>query len=148
LAWHAEFHIDIADLDLITKLCIPEGMPIVIDHMARIDVSDANAHEQTDRLIRLLDEGPFWVKLSGADRLTVKCDDLRSAVTPMQAIIRAAPERCVWGLDWPHVNLKRMRTDVELAELLLEVAGEETILEQLLIRNPAKLYGFDLDLAS
>lgn len=146
LSWHAEVHIDLDDLELVTKLDVPHGMPIVIDHMARIDASDANTPERTARLLRFLDQGLFWVKLSGADRLTAKCDDLRLALAPMQQIIRAASARCVWGLDWPHVNLNRKRSDIELAELLLEVAGEKKILEQLLIHNPAKLYGFDPDI--
>lgn len=148
LSWHAEVHIDLDDLDLITRLHVPDGMPIVIDHMARIDVSDANAPKQTARLLRLLDQGVIWVKLSGADRMTAKCDDLRLALAPMQQIIQAAPERCVWGLDWPHVNLNRKRSDIELAELLLQVAGGKKTLEELLIHNPAKLYGFGPDLAS
>lgn len=145
LSWHAEVHIDLVDLELVTKLHIPRGMPIVIDHMARIDASDTNALQQTTRLLRFLDQGLFWVKLSGADRLTAKCNDLRLAMVPMQQIIQTIPERCVWGLDWPHVNLNRKRNDMELTELLLEVTGGEKTLKQLLIHNPAKLYGFSLD---
>lgn len=90
-----------------------------------------------------MDRDFFWVKLSGADRLTANSDNLSAGLGPIRQILKAAPERCVWGLDWPHVNLARKHSDEELVDLLLEVAGDEKTLEQVLIHNPEKLYGFD-----
>jgi 2-pyrone-4,6-dicarboxylate lactonase len=140
--WHLEVHIDITDLDVVEALETPKDMPIVIDHMARIDLSSSDAQKQTDRLIRLLNEDRFRVKLSGGDRLTAKLPELRAAIEPMREILRAAPQRCVWGLDWPHVNLSKKRDDIDLMQLLTEVADSDTTLRQVLIENPAKLYGF------
>ncbi len=142
-AWHVEVHIDIADLDLLTRLSVPPGMPVVIDHMARIDVSTSDAEFRLAHLLRVLEDDSFWVKISGADRLALNCHDLKTAVNPMRRILEAAPGRCVWGLDWPHVNLARKRSDLELADLLCELAGDDKTLERVLVHNPAKLYGFD-----
>lgn len=145
--WHVEIHIDIADLDLLTKLRVPDRMPVVIDHMARIDSSAPNASDQSARLIHILEDERFWVKLSGADRLTEKCTELGPARNMIRKILEAAPDRCVWGLDWPHVNLSMRRNDLDLVNTLLDAAGGETVLEQVLIYNPARLYGFTSDVA-
>jgi 2-pyrone-4,6-dicarboxylate lactonase len=145
LRWHAEVHIDITDLDLLERIALPAGMTVVIDHMARMDASAADLAGQVDRLLTLLAKDRFWVKLSGADRLSANRDDLKVSAGPMRQILQVAPDRCVWGLDWPHVNLSRQRSDRELAELLLEVIGDEETLEKVLIRNPARLYGFGLE---
>lgn len=143
LSWHVEVHIDIFDLDLLTRLRVPESMPVVIDHMARLDATAPDASDQLARLLHILEDDRFWVKVSGADRLTAKCADLRPAVDIIRQILQAAPDRCVWGLDWPHVNLLRRRSDLELANTLLAAADGETVLEQVMIRNPARLYGFN-----
>jgi len=143
LSWHVEVHIDIFDLDLLTRLRVPDSMPVVIDHMARLDATAPDASDQLARLLHILEDDRFWVKVSGADRLTAKCADLRPAVDTMRQILQAAPDRCVWGLDWPHVNLLRRRSDLELANTLLAAADGETVLEQVMIRNPARLYGFN-----
>ena len=118
-------------------------MPVVIDHLARMDVSASTLSTQISKLMKLVDRHAFWVKLSGADRLTASSKHLNVGLDPIRQLLKAIPERCVWGLDWPHVNLARKRSDVELVELLLEVAGDEKTLEQVLILNPEKLYGFD-----
>ena len=143
LAWHVELHIDIADLDLAARLSVPATMPVVIDHLARMDVSASTLSTQITKLMKLVDRHAFWVKLSGADRLTANSKHLNAGLDPIRQLLKAIPERCVWGLDWPHVNLARKRSDVELVELLLEVAGDEKTLEQVLILNPERLYGFD-----
>jgi 2-pyrone-4,6-dicarboxylate lactonase len=147
LGWHAEIHIDIADLDLVTRLSAPHGMPIVIDHMGRLDLSSQDSPSRLRKLLRVLERDSFWVKVSGADRVTANRTDLEAAANPMRQILKAAPDRCVWGLDWPHVNLTKKRSDAALANLLLEVASDGKALKQVLIDNPARLYGFDLEAA-
>jgi len=143
LGWHIEIYIDAFDLKVLKQLSVPTGMPVVIDHMARIDLSAPESEAQLGLLGELLESPVFWVKLSGADRLAGRCDDLSEALSAMRALIRVAPDRCVWGLDWPHVNLPRKRTDLSLAELLIEAAEDEQTLRKVLIENPTRLYGFD-----
>jgi 2-pyrone-4,6-dicarboxylate lactonase len=142
LGWHIEIHIDAADLKLLGRLEVPDGMQVVIDHMARIDLSGPESEAQLNCLGELLENPVFWVKLSGADRLAERCDDLRVALNGMRAILRFAPDRCVWGLDWPHVNLPKKRTDLALAELLFETVEDDSTLRKVLIENPARLYDF------
>jgi 2-pyrone-4,6-dicarboxylate lactonase len=142
LGWHIEIHIGAVDLEMLDRLAVPVGMPVVIDHMARIDLSVPESEAQLTCLCELLENPIFWVKLSGADRLVERCDDLRVAASAMRAMLQAAPDRCVWGLDWPHVNLPKKRTDLALAELLFEAVEDDSMLRRVLIENPARLYDF------
>jgi len=143
LGWHIEIHIDPLDLVALKREVLPAGMVIVIDHMARIDLSAPESDAELALLGEVLENPVFWVKMSGGDRLTRRCDDLRQALGAMRNIVRVAPDRCVWGLDWPHVNLARKQDDVALAELLFEAVCDEATLRKVLVENPARLYGFD-----
>jgi len=143
LRWHIEIHLDAADLKILKLLRLPSDIPVVIDHMARIDLSAPESEAQLGLLCLLLENPVFWIKLSGGDRLAQQRDDLRDALKVMTAIFRVAPDRCVWGLDWPHVNLSNKRSDLCLSQLLVEATGEEQVLRKVLKDNPARLYGFD-----
>jgi 2-pyrone-4,6-dicarboxylate lactonase len=142
LGWHAEVHIDAEDLDLVERLSIPSGMVLVVDHMARLDAASGQTQPLLSRLLKLLEREQIWVKISGADRVAAECESLESAAPILQSVIRQAPRKCVWGLDWPHVNLARKRSEVELMRLLGSVVPDYEILRSILIDNPARLYGF------
>jgi len=140
--WHAEVHIDAEDLDLVGCLSIPSGMALVVDHMARLDAASEQTQPLLSRLLKLLERERIWVKISGADRVAAKCQSLEGAVPILKSVIRQAPHKCVWGLDWPHVNLARKRSEVELIRLLDSVVPDVATLRSILIDNPARLYGF------
>lgn len=143
LGWHVEIHINASDLEALKHLRFPPTMPVVIDHMARIDMAAPESDAQLESLIELLENPVFWVKLSGADRLAQQSEDLRPALRAMTAVLDVAPDRCVWGLDWPHVNLSRKRSDLSLSQLLVEATQDKRILRKVLKENPARLYGFE-----
>jgi 2-pyrone-4,6-dicarboxylate lactonase len=142
LGWHAEVHIDAQDLGLVERLSIPSGMVLVVDHMARLDATSGQTQPLLKRLLKLLDREQLWVKISGADRVAAECESLNRAAPILKALIGHAPQKCVWGLDWPHVNLNRKRSEDELIRLLESVVPDETTLSTILIENPARLYGF------
>lgn len=141
MGWHVELHVDATNLGLVENLLTPDGMPVVIDHMARIDLRDVDAYAQLSRLISLLKHKHFWVKLSGADRMAANLTELDQCTSVLQQLLVAAPDRCVWGLDWPHVNLYRKRTDEELVRLLMTAAQDREALRRILCTNPDRLYG-------
>ncbi len=90
----------------------------------------------------MLDYEFIWFKVSGADRVAARSQSLEDALPLMRSLVKEAPDRCVWGIDWPHVNLATKRDDGELARLLLRVTDDASVLQKILIRNPEKLYGF------
>ncbi len=87
--------------------------------------------------------GRCWVKLTGPYRISTGALP-HADVTPFaRALLRAAPDRVVWGSDWPHVMVKGpMPNDGDLADLLLDWIPDEDQRRRVLVDNPARLYGF------
>ena len=141
--WHIAIHVAgqgvIEMADFISSI----KARVVIDHMARPDLADgANGMAMTE-LRRLLDTGRVWVKLSGADRLSKGGPPYRDAVPIARSLADHAPERILWGSDWPHVNLHGpMSDDASLVDLIAEIAPSETTRQRLLVDNPAEFFRF------
>jgi predicted TIM-barrel fold metal-dependent hydrolase len=87
--------------------------------------------------------GKAWVKLTGPYRISTQPLPHSDTIAFARALLDAAPERVLWGTDWPHVMVKgAMPNDGDLADLLLEWVPDAGMREQVLVTNPAKLYGF------
>lgn len=117
-------------------------VPVCFDHLGWPDTGLGVDDPGFQALCGLLADGKAWLKLSGSYRLSR--DPAR--VAPFaRAALRANPERCVWGSDWPHIMLadaqRPSSTDL-LEELISWTDGNDQLLEQVLVRNPEALYGF------
>jgi predicted TIM-barrel fold metal-dependent hydrolase len=139
--WHLELHVDAEDLDRLEKFVRESPVNIVIDHMGRIDAAMGLSQAPFRALLKLIGNPHCWVKLSGADRLA-KQGALEAAVAFARSLIDAAPDRVVWGTDWPHVNRDHSHSDEALFGLLPEIAPDDLSRKRLLVDNPARLYGF------
>lgn len=119
-------------------------VPLVIDHMGRIDPAQGVSSEAWSSLHRLLDTGNTWVKLSGAYmRSTVHGPSYADTLPLGRALVQAAPERLVWGSDWPHTTeAAGTVNDADLVDLLQAWAGTDAVMDRILVDNPARLYGF------
>ena len=85
-----------------------------------------------------------WVKISCAERLTESRIAPYDDVVPFaRALVAAAPDRILWGTDWPHPNLTVMPDEGELLDLLADFVPDETTRNRILVDNPARLYPFD-----
>jgi predicted TIM-barrel fold metal-dependent hydrolase len=141
LTWHLELHVDADDLVRLKRFVDQSPIQIVIDHMGRVDAA-LGTDQAAFRALRTLISHPHgWVKLSGADRLA-KAGRLETAISFARCLLEAAPERVIWGTDWPHVNLEKPPSDEALFGLLLKIAPDDILRQQLLVDNPARLYGF------
>jgi predicted TIM-barrel fold metal-dependent hydrolase len=86
------------------------------------------------------------VKVCGAERISATGPPFHDAIPFMRALIEAAPDRVMWGTDWPHPNVGRHVPDErELVALIPEVAPDEAVQRKLLVDNPARLYWFGSD---
>jgi 2-pyrone-4,6-dicarboxylate lactonase len=139
--WHLELHVDAADLERLQGFVHESPVAIVIDHMGRVDATLGLSQPPFHALLKLISSPHCWVKLSGADRLA-KQGALEAAVGFARSLIEVAPDRVVWGTDWPHVNLDRSYDDEALFGLLSEIAPDNFSLKRLMVDNPARLYGF------
>lgn len=120
-------------------------VPVVIDHMGRVDACKGPAHVDFQALLRLLDNPRFYVKVSGIDRIDSKAAPetrYRHGVALAEKLVELFPERCVWGTDWPHPNHTHIPDDGVLVDALAEIAPDDRLRELLLVHNPQALYRF------
>lgn len=133
---------------LVHELAAPlqlSAVPVVIDHMGRIDATQGPEHSDFQALLRLLDNPRFYVKVSGIDRIDAKAspaEKYRHGVALARALVDRFPERCVWGTDWPHPNHTHIPDDGVLIDALAEIAPSAKALDRLLVQNPQQLYRF------
>lgn len=141
--WHMQFHIHAGQLPEYEEKIRKLPVDVVFDHMGLFPADMPLAHPDFQMLLRLLESGNAWVKLSGAERISRSGSPYRDAVPVARALIDAAPERVVWGTDWPHTNVKpAIPNDGDLMDLLAEFAPDERVRRKILVENPCALYGF------
>jgi predicted TIM-barrel fold metal-dependent hydrolase len=145
LGWHMQFNMPPDDLVKMEALLLSLPVPVIIDHLGR--AVDTNGPQYV-AVRKLLDSGHGWVKLSGAylygaDGPPGYADSSAAAL----GYIKAAPERCVWGSDWPHPDATSGRVampdDVTLLDLLAKWAPDPKLRHRILVENPERFYGFD-----
>ena len=143
LNWHLQLWIHCVDLPDVWPSLRNCRIPIVIDHMGRIDAVKGLPYPGFDFLLQLLAEGKVWVKLSGIYRGTDNWPAYPEARPFHEALVAANPDRCIWGLDWPHPALKAtMPNDGTLLDLFNDWTPDVDIRRRILVENPALLYGF------
>jgi 2-pyrone-4,6-dicarboxylate lactonase len=142
LGWHVTFLIDPADLLINLTLLHAIRTNFVIDHMGRGQTKDGLDAPGFKALIELVKRDNAWVKVSGADRISSAGPPFADAVPFAQALIAAAPDRVLWGTDWPHPTSKWRPDDADLVDLIPLYAPDEATRRKLLVDNPARLYGF------
>jgi 2-pyrone-4,6-dicarboxylate lactonase len=140
--WHIDLHLDAADVAGYAPLLRLLPCSYIIDHMGRVDATAGLDQEPFRALLSLVHEDEHcWVKLSGAERLTADGPPPYDDVVPFaQTLIAAAPDRLLWGTDWPHPNVRHMPDDGDLVDLLAAFAPDETARHRILVDNPARLY--------
>ncbi|HZA00281.1 MAG TPA: amidohydrolase family protein, partial [Acidimicrobiales bacterium] len=141
--WHLVCHFDAADLPAWAGVLDRLPCPFVIDHMARVDAAGGLDQAPFRALLRLLADDRCRVKVSGAERLTAGGAPPYDDVVPyVRELIAAAPDRVLWGTDWPHPNVRHVPDDGDLLDLLADFAPDEATRHRILVDNPARLYDF------
>jgi predicted TIM-barrel fold metal-dependent hydrolase len=135
--------LDVESFPQLDEVLTDFPIEVVIDHMGRPDTAASVEAPGFQSLIRLLRSGRGWSKLSAPYR-TSKQPFPYSDITPFaHALVAAAPERLVWGSDWPHVMLEGiMPNDGDLCSQLAVWAPDTETRQMILVDNPRRLYGF------
>ncbi|WP_158894808.1 amidohydrolase family protein [Amycolatopsis anabasis] len=143
--WHVEVWTDLAEHAAVVRSVLETATtPIVLDHLGNIPAGERG----TGLLLELLAAGPCWVTLSGAYRLAPGMPEAAAARLlrdRVEAVLAAAPDRVLWGSDWPYVAPPGpVPTAAEHAAVLDDWLGDAELRTRVLVTNPAERYGWDV----
>jgi 2-pyrone-4,6-dicarboxylate lactonase len=138
--WHVVLHVDAPDIiplsDMIRKL----PLPFVIDHMGRVPAAAGVDQAPLKALIEIAKQDNAWIKVCGSERIDMP--PYAKAVPIAHALVEAAPDRVLWGTDFPHPNSTHEADEADLVDLVPQFATNPQRQKALLVDNPARLYGF------
>jgi predicted TIM-barrel fold metal-dependent hydrolase len=141
--WHLILHLDAGDIVELADTLQAIPVPFVIDHMGRVKAADGLEQKPFKALLGLMRNENCWVKVCGAERVSSLGPPFTDALPFARALIEAAPDRVLWGTDWPHPNVgKHMPNDGDLVDLFPLMAPDPELQVRILVDNPARLYGF------
>ena len=147
IGWHARLHVGGSDIvDWGDFLRSVKDLTMVIDHMGHLDFKLGLEQPALRWILDRLKDGNWWVKLSNGMRDSAMETGWDDAIPFAKVMIAAAPDRMIWGTDWPHTGWRkeRMMNDGEVIELLYRyVDNDPELLHKILVANPARLHGFD-----
>lgn len=147
LGWHVQLLMSPDQLVAFGSRIHSLPIQIVFDHMGRLRPHEAFHHPAHALILHLLRDGKAWVKLSGgyilSDTGDVNDPGLRKLA---RSFINASPNRVIWGSDWPHATASAgrqpMPNDAHQLDRLADWVSDESLFNQILVSNPARLYGF------
>jgi predicted TIM-barrel fold metal-dependent hydrolase len=141
VGWHIEMYVPPQLWPELLPIIATLPVPVVFDHLAGLPAG-VDAHDPSLRgILELLSSGRHWVKLCGYRN---SAGHPYADVAPLaRRFVAEAPDRCVWGSDWPHTSIDGyMPDDGELADLLADWVPDPALRRRILVDNPATLYGF------
>jgi predicted TIM-barrel fold metal-dependent hydrolase len=139
--WQVVLHLDAPDIVPLTPMMRALPLPFVVDHMGRVPAAGGIDQPPLRALLDLARLDNCWIKVCGAERIAMP--PYAQAMPIAQALMQAAPERVLWGTDFPHPNATHAADEADLVDLVPQYAADAPAQRRLLVDNPARLYGFD-----
>ena len=141
--WHIQLQLDGRELPHHSATLGRLPVPLVIDHNGKFLEPVSKDHPGFKALLSLIAGGNTWVKLSAPYETSRRGPpDYADVGVLAKALVHFYPERCVWASNWPHPGRNSPPDTADLLDLLLEWADNDAIRRQILVDNPAELYGF------
>jgi len=143
LGWHLQFYADFFKHPDIGGVLAALPVPIVIDHFGRIRAREGVNAPGFQAVLRLLTHDHCWAKLTAPYFISALFPQYEDIAPFAQAMVATAPDRVVWGTDWPHASAReKMPVDADLVDLLAQWVTDDSGRQRVLVDNPARLYGF------
>ena len=142
IGWHLQLHFESPLIHDLAPALLRSPVPVVIDHMARIDASRGVDQADFRKLRELMRDRRFFVKVSGLERASRQGPPYADAVAFAKLLVEDAGDRVLWGTDWPHPNLDHVPDDGLLADLIEQIAPGNVQRQALLVTTPERLYRF------
>ena len=139
--WHLLVHGRLSEVLLALRALEDTDIPLVIDHMARVEAVRGVDYPEFAELEEHLTRPDRWVKVSGADRISGGVPPFDDAAPIIRRLLQVAPTRTLWGSDWPHPNISTPRPDeASLLSLFKRICEERSDFVRVLTENPLPLY--------
>jgi 2-pyrone-4,6-dicarboxylate lactonase len=144
IGWHLQMQLDGVFFKDMAADLKKSAVPVVIDHMGRVNASLGVDQPEFREVLALMDDRNFHIKVSGADRITRQGSPYRDALPFASKLVAEHGDRVVWGTDWPHPGYAgdNRPDDGVLVDLLAEAAPTERERQMVLVDNPQRFYGF------
>lgn len=144
--WHVKINTTPGTLVELMPILKRLQVSFVVDHMGGRDLPPSPTINVLPLLLELLERDNCWIMLSNGDRRSVLGKPWDDSVGLARELISKAPDRMIWGSDWPHPMVPlsdELKNDGELLDLAMRYAdGDEHIVRKIFVENPAKLFGF------
>ncbi len=141
LGWHVDLYLEPGTVPDFAPILRALPVPYVIDHMGTAPGADGPEAPGFTALLDLLRTDPkCWVKVTGLERASAAGSPFADALPLAAALCRAAPDRVLWGTDWPHPNVRRMPNDKDLVDAIPAYAPDPSAQAKLLVDNPSRLF--------
>jgi predicted TIM-barrel fold metal-dependent hydrolase len=142
--WHVEFLMHVDEFPDLHRLLGDFPVDVVFGHLGYVPARNGVDTAGFNALLRLMRGGRAWVKLTAPYRLTLSAIPYADVDPFAQALVAAAPERLLWGSDWPHVYIRSaMPNDGALFDVFARWVPDAAIRERILVDHPAQVYDFD-----
>jgi 2-pyrone-4,6-dicarboxylate lactonase len=142
--WHLQVHFESSLVDELAPFFKRCAVPVVIDHMGRMDSSLGVQQPAFQSLLKLLEDERFHVKVSGSERNSREDPPWKDSIPFARKLAAECGDRVFWGTDWPHPNLRAIPDDGTLVDILAEIAPVAAHREMILVDNPRAFYGFPI----
>lgn len=144
LNWHVDLHFDAIDIPQYTSMLKRLPIQYTIDHMGRIKAAEGLDQKPFQALIDIMkSDEKCWVKVCGCERVSAEGTPFLDVVPFARRIVETAPDRVIWGTDWPHPNVKQMPNDGDLVDFVPLFLPEPELQRRILVENPARLFEFE-----
>ena len=140
MGWHLQVHLDAQDIAAYRDFLLGLDIAFIIDHMGRVVAKNGLEQPPFKLLLDLMKDERVWVKVSGSERVSSTGRPYHDAMPYARALVAAAPDRVLWGTDYPHPNVKEMPNDGEQVDLFALTVADEAIRRTILVDNPTRLY--------
>jgi predicted TIM-barrel fold metal-dependent hydrolase len=143
MGWHVQFLLRPSHLIELEARLAKLPVNFTIDHIGFVRPSDGIEQPAFKTLLRLMHTGRCWVKFTAGYRFSAEAPPYRDIMPFARKLVETRPDRLLWGSDWPHVMFKgKMFNTTDLFDLLLDWVPDEKARTQMLVDNPAALFGF------
>lgn len=141
IGWHVDVYLEQGTVGEFSPILKALPVTYVIDHMGTIDAAKGVDDPDFKALLALQQsDDKCWVKITGPERASATGAPFHDAVPFAKRLVDNAPDRVIWGTDWPHPNVKVMPNDGDLVDLIPLYAPDPGVRQKLLVSNPERLF--------